>query len=74
MVLGNQFHRLPAIVGFGYDFEIRLLFQKKFDTGSDERVVVGEEDAYLCQNRSLDGRITQLRSRTVTPVAAPTIA
>jgi hypothetical protein len=59
VVLCHEFDGLTALVGFGHDFKIGLLFQKKFDAGADDRVVVGEQDTDLCQGRSLDGRIPQ---------------
>jgi hypothetical protein len=68
MVLRNKVHGLTAVVRFGDDFEIRLLLEEKLDAGSDNRVVVGEEDAPpspdLCQSWNLDGRIPQRKSIT----------
>jgi hypothetical protein len=49
MVFRNKFHCFTAIVRFGDNFKIGLLFEEKPDAGSDDGVVVGEENANLCQ-------------------------
>jgi hypothetical protein len=53
MVLRDQFHRLAAIARFGDYLEIRLLFEQKFNAGSNDGVVVGQQNADLCQVLSL---------------------
>jgi hypothetical protein len=51
MILRDKVHRLSAVVRFGDDFEIRLLLEQKLDAGSNDRVVIGEEDPDLFQAR-----------------------
>jgi len=53
VVFRNHFHGLPAVIRLGDDFEVRLLFEKEADAGSDDGVVIGEKNADLGQDLNL---------------------
>ena len=50
MAFRDKLNGLATVTGFGDDFEIGLLFQQQTQPGSDDRMVVGQENPDLRQS------------------------
>jgi hypothetical protein len=46
-MLGNKLDGLPSIRGFGHYFEIGLLFEEQPQTGTNDGVIVSQDNADL---------------------------